>query len=150
MSYDLAVFEPSSAPRGRAAFLEWYGGQTRWEEPHGYCNPAVASPNLRRWYEAMVAEFPNMNGPDVSDDDFSSRHSDYSIGTNFIYASFAWSEAEDAYEVTRGLSVAHGVGFYDVSGDDGDGEIYFPGDELRPPSQGGWRRIAAEFRAHRV
>lgn len=140
------VFEPSAAPREREAFLAWYRAQTEWSETHGYNDPSVASPNLRRWYEAITSVFPNMNGPDVSDDDLSARHSDYSIGTNVIYGAFAWSEAELAYDVVRRLAVEHNVGFYDVSGDEGEGEIYFPGDDLRLPSPGSWRTIAAQFR----
>ena len=140
------VFEPSAAPREREAFLAWYKAQTEWPETHGYNDPSVASPKLRGWYDAITKLFPNMNGPGVSDDDVSARHSDYSIGSDVIYAAFAWSEAEQAYDAVRRLAVEHEVGFYDVSGDEGDGEIHFPGDEMRPPSRGSWRTIAAQFR----
>jgi hypothetical protein len=63
-----------------------------------------------------------------------------------IYATFPWSLAEEIYPIFRQLAVESGVGFYDVSGDEGDGEIYFPGDALRPPSEGEWRGVAAQFR----
>jgi hypothetical protein len=149
MSYDLMVFEPSAAPRDRGDFLAWYGQQTEWSEPHSYSDTNVTSPNLRKWYEAITREFPDLNGPGVRDDEISDRHSEYSIGTNVIYASISWTEAEDAYDLVRRFAVEHTVGFYDASGDEGDGEIYFPGDTLRPPSVGTWRQIAAESREMR-
>jgi hypothetical protein len=146
MSYDLMVFEPSVAPREPEEFRAWYRAQTEWSEPHGYNDPSVTSPNLRKWYEAITRLYPNLNGPDVRDDDISDRHTDYSIGTQAIYAGFGWTQAEDAYDTVRRLAVENAVGFYDVSGDEGDGETCFPGDALRPPSDGAWRGVAAQFR----
>ena len=148
MSYDLMVFEPSAAPRSREAFLQWYAAQTDWSESHAYNDPNQTSEGLRRWYELVSREFPNMNPPDPEEevDPDNLRLTDYSIGRNLIYAAFAWSQAETAYELVRNAAVEAGVGFYDVSGDEGDGEIHFPGQPLRPPSQGAWRGISAEFR----
>ena len=37
-----------------------------------------------------------------------------------IYAVFSWSVADEAYELMRSLAQKHKVGFFDVSGDDGD------------------------------
>ncbi|WP_337658721.1 hypothetical protein [Sphingorhabdus sp. Alg231-15] len=146
MSYDLMVFEETVAPRERGDFLEWFQAQTEWPESHNYSDPVVTSPCLQEWYAAITAEYPNMNGPDISDDDLSNaKLSDYSIGKDVIYAAFAWSEAEEAYPLVRQLAVKHKVGFYDVSGDEGDGEIYFPSDQLRDPSGGAWRQISSEF-----
>ena len=139
------VFEPSAAPRGREEFIAWFNAQTQWSEPHGYNDPSVASPALRSWYAAITREFPNLNAPGVDDDDVTDRMTDYSIGRDVIYAAFAWSEAEAAYETVRPLAIEHGVGFYDVSGDEGEGEILFPGAALAPASQGVWRKIAAAF-----
>jgi hypothetical protein len=148
MSYDLMVFEASAAPRDRDQFEQWYAAQTEWTEPHGYDDPNVASPTLRKWYEAITKTYPNMNSPDLTDEDFDTAlPSDYSIGTNVIYAAFAWTEAENAYPLVRQLAAEHGVGFYDVSDDQDGQEIYFPGDELRPPSNGKWRQVAADFRS---
>ena len=45
---------------------------------------------------------------------------DYSIGYNVIYAVFSWSVADEVYELMRSLAQKHKVGFFDVSGDDGD------------------------------
>jgi len=149
MSYDLMVFDPLDAPRGRARFIQWYKRTTEWSEGHSYNDPAVTTPALRAWYEDIRRMFPNMNGPGAPSDDeidrFGHRLTDYSIAKHAIYAAFAWSVAEDAYQTVRETAVAHDVGFYDVSGDEGDGEIYFPGDHLRPPSGGKWREISKQF-----
>ena len=48
MSYDLMVFAPEVAPKGEAAFLEWYWVQTRWGEGH----PAIG--NLRRYQQPSL------------------------------------------------------------------------------------------------
>jgi hypothetical protein len=147
MSYDLLVFEASTAPRERAAFLEWYERQVAWSEPHGYNDPAETSEALRRWYDIMTADWPNMNPPEPDEVDVDDpRLTDYSIGREVIYAAFPWPRAEEAYDRVRRAAVEAGVGFYDVSGDEGDGEIHFPGVPLLPPSEGGWRQISAEFR----
>jgi hypothetical protein len=49
---------------------------------------------------------------------------DYSIGRSVIYAAFAWSQAETAFEAVNRLAAKHGVGFFDVSSE--QGEIRFP------------------------
>jgi hypothetical protein len=146
MSYDLVVFDPNVAPRERGEFIAWFQRQTEWSEGHAYDDPAVTTPALRGWYEAIRQDYPNLNGPGAADDDHVDDAVDYSIGKNLIYAAFRWTQAEDAYPVVRRLAVEHQVGFYDVSGDEGDGEIYFPGDTLRPPSGGAWREVAKQFR----
>jgi hypothetical protein len=150
LSYDLMVFDALDAPRDRAQFMEWYKRTTEWSEGHSYDDPKVTTNALRAWYEDIRRMFPNMNGPGAPSDDeidrAGHRLTDYSIGKHAIYAAFAWSVAEDAYESVRETAVAHNVGFFDVSGDGPDPEIYFPGDRLRPPSQGTWRKISQEFR----
>ena len=147
MSYDLLVFDPAVAPKDRQAFLEWWHGVGEWTEGHSYDDPAVTTPGLRDWFDEMRERFPAMNGPFASQDYDNPCVTDYSICLNAIYAAFAWSQAEEAYPVVRELAVKHAVGFYDASGDEGDGEIYFPGDALRPASNGQWRQVAADFRS---
>ena len=122
MSYDLMVFERTKDPQKSKEFLVWYDKETEWSEEHGYDDPAVTSPALRNWYEEMIKTFPNMDSPDaeVEDDDAEAHLTEYSIGHNVIYAAFAWSVAEEAYEKVKALAQKHGVGFYDVSNDDGD------------------------------
>jgi hypothetical protein len=152
LSYDLMVFDPLTAPRDRVAFKDWYDLQTEWSEGHSYDDPAVTTPQLRAWYEEIRKTYPNMNGLGApSDEDLMTpgvedRLAGYTIGEHAIYADFRWSEAEAAYDTVRRLATEHGVGFYDVSGDEGDGEIWFPGDTMRPPSGGAWREISRQFK----
>lgn len=124
MSYDLMVFERTKSPQKRKEFLVWYDKETEWTEGHGYNDPAVTSSALQEWYEEMTKTFPSMNGPDapedIEDETMELHLTDYAIGHNVIYAAFAWSVAEEAYELMKTLAQKHGVGFYDVSGDDGD------------------------------
>lgn len=140
------VFDPAVAPRERTAFTSWFQAQAEWSEDHGYDDPAITTAGLGEFYDQIRRVYPNMNGPDAADDDHIDRAADYSIGKHLIYATFPWSLAEEVYPVFRTLAVECGVGFYDVSGDEGDGEIHFPGDALRPPSGGAWRGVAAQFR----
>jgi hypothetical protein len=152
VSYDLAVFDPSVAPRSAVDFTKWYGGQTEWEELHSYDDPAVSTTALRAWFVEMIQDFPPMNGPfaGVSDpgsartsgDGHQRRRfsvtglfrllhdrddawaSDYSVGYSIIYVGFAWSKAQAAYRACFRLAAKHRVGFIDVSSDAGD--VWFP------------------------
>jgi hypothetical protein len=147
------VFDPLYAPRDRAHFIEWFKRTAEWSEGHDYNDPNATTSELRGWYEDMRQTYPNMNGPGAPSDEelmapgVENRLADYTFARHSIYATFAWSEAESVYPLFRDLAVKHGVGFYDVSGDEGDGEIHFPGDQLRPPSSGKWRSVAADFRS---
>lgn len=139
------VFDPAAAPRNRVSFLAWYGKQVDWPEDDSPYDPETSPPNLRSWYEAMVTHWPNMQ--EVDDDHVDDpRITGYTFGPHAIYMDFRWSVADEAYDATRHSAVECGIGFYDVSGDEGDGEIYFPGDTLRPASNGRWRQVAADFR----
>lgn len=124
MSYDLMVFRKEAAPKTRTDFMKWYENQTEWAEEHGYDDPANTSPELRNWFMEIIQTFPAMNGPYASDDDDNKYVSDYSIGKDVIYVAFAWSLAEQAYKTMLELAEKHGVGFFDVSSDNGD--ILFP------------------------
>jgi predicted RNA polymerase sigma factor len=127
MSYDLMVFEKTKAPRTEVEFMEWYELQTSWNEEHDYQNSSITSLSLQNWYMDMKKTFPPMNGPDAPTDEQLENNeeledylTDYSIGKDIIYAAFAWSQAEAAYELALKLAKKHGVGFFDVSG---EGEI---------------------------
>lgn len=152
MSYDLLVFDPADAPKGRKHFLEWFARTTDWSDGHEYADPNATTPGLRAWYEDIRKSFRNMNGPGAPTDaeldvaGVEDRLAGYTIGHHAIYADFRWTVAEEAYSDVRRLAVVHKVGFYDVSGDEGDGEIYFPGDQLRPPSGGAWHDVAKQFK----
>jgi hypothetical protein len=126
MSYDLMVFEPTAAPRARGDFMAWYEEQTEWSEPHGYDDPKVSSPSLRAWFMEMIETFPAMNGPHASDDFDDARVTDYSVGKDVIYACFAWSQVDPAFQAMATLAKKHGVGFFDVSAD--EDAIVFPGE----------------------
>ena len=146
MSYDLVIFNPGIAPRERSHFIAWFQEQAKWSEEHSYDDPVVTTPALQRWYEAIRKDYPNMNGPGAADDDHIDDAVDYCIGKNLIHAGFRWTQAEEVYPIVRQLAVEHHVGFYDVSADEGDAEIYFPGEALRPPSGGAWSEVAKQFR----
>src|SRR5690242_3368118 len=99
MSYDLAAFDPATAPRDAAAFTEWYDVQTEWKAAADYYDPAITTPALRAWFMDMIQEFPAMNGPfarpddEEEDDEEETRTSEYNIGRSLIYVGFAWSMA---------------------------------------------------------
>lgn len=111
------VFEPDAVPMDHSEFMEWYARQTKWGEDHGYNDPALASPHLRSWFEEIILIFPPMNwwfGREKSLDDEASS-SDYAIGTDFIYASFAWSNAEAVYMTVARLAEKHQLGLFNAS-----------------------------------
>lgn len=127
MSYDLMVFEREHAPISREAFLEWYSEQMDSEEDHAYAGPAIATRPLQAWYFEMIKAFPAINGA-VSQNGNVSMSGDYSIGRSTIYASFAWSMADQAYETAFQLAAKHGVGFFNVSSD--QGEVWLPDENM--------------------
>lgn len=133
MSYDLMVFRPSSAPKKRESFMDWYSKQTEWKEDHNYDDPKVSSEKMRNWFLDMIKTFPAMNGPYAIDDIDNPKVTDYSIGRDVIYVAFAWSEAENAYPKMLELAEKHKVGFFDVSANNGN--IYIPDEN------GGFKKI---------
>ena len=118
------VFDPAAAPRNRDDFLSWYDAQTEWGEGHSYDDPQVTTPALASWFADVSKAFPPMNGPHASSDYDDPKVTDYSIGRSVIYAAFAGSVAASAFEEVDRLATKHGVGFFDVSSD--EGEIRFP------------------------
>lgn len=118
------VFRPEEAPRTRAEFMNWYHLQTQWTEGHSYNDPVVTSDNLRSWFLEMIETFPAMNGPYAAEDLDDDSVTDYYIGKDVIYVTFAWSIAEKAYVVMKNAAEKHWVGFFDASANDGD--ILFP------------------------
>jgi len=129
MSYDLMVFEPTSAPKERKDFMVWYAKQTEWAEDHSYQDHEVSTEGLQAWFKEMIEHFPPMNGPFASEDDDNPKVTDHCIGKHVIYSAFSWSVAEEAYLKTRELAIKHSVGFFDVSAD--NGEILFPNSPVK-------------------
>jgi len=119
MSFDLLIFEKEHAPINREPFLEWYGEQMDWKEDHTYGDPAVATRSLQAWLFEMFQTFPATNGA-ISQNGNVLMSGDYSIRRSTIYASFAWSMADHAYETAFQLAAKHGVGFFNVSSDQGE------------------------------
>jgi hypothetical protein len=111
MSYDLMVFDPAKAPKKRQPFLDWYDQQSEWEEPHNYDDPAVCTPALQAFFAEIAATFPPLS--DLTED----GGTDYTIGANVIYMSFAWDQIELAHETVSRLAAKHALGFFDVSSD---------------------------------
>lgn len=111
--------------------MAWFEKQVEWGEDHDYASIHVSSPALQNWFMEMKETFPPMNGeyapdPELLDEDenLESHTVDYCIGRDVIYVAFAWSAAEEAYELMRELAEKHGVGFFNVSAD--NGEIILP------------------------
>jgi hypothetical protein len=130
MSYDLLVFSPAAAPKTKPAFKAWYDTQTQWAEEHPYNDPTITTPALQAWLQEMAHTFPDMNGPNVTDDHSSAYETDYSIGRVVIYAAFSWSVTGEAHEMAQRLAQKHQVGFWDPSF---EGPILLPVDgELTP------------------
>ena len=74
----------------------------------------------------MAQQFPPLNGPIARDDFDAPKIADYSVWPQAIYVAFAWSMAQPAREAMFRLARKHRLGFYDVSGDSGDGLIWTP------------------------
>jgi len=127
MSYDLMVFDPASAPRTRAAFLSWYEQQQSGDEDTPPSeDPRSLTPALQAWFVEMIQTFPPLNGPLASDENIDNpKTTDYGLSRTYVYACFAWSQAEAAFKHTVKLAEKHHVGFFNVSSDDSD--VYAPG-----------------------
>ena len=143
MSYDLAVFDPASAPRDPDKFGDWIFSDDN-AAGEVFNDPSITTVELRAFYSAMIAKFPDYNDDSFDTDLATDYATGYEIGRKSIGLEFRWTKAEEAYELVRSLSVKHGVGFFDQSG---DGSVQFPNDELPPPSQGVWRKVAADFQS---
>lgn len=114
MSYDLVVFAADVAPKEREAFVEWYKAQIGGDAGN---DPAISTKKLQAWFADVIESYPPMNGPlsppDLPEDE--TILTDYAIGKFIIYASFAWSKAEHAYETTRRLAEKHSTGLLNIS-----------------------------------
>ncbi|WP_156993777.1 hypothetical protein [Terriglobus sp. TAA 43] len=126
MSYYLAVFDPENIPLERDAFLEWFRGQTDWNEPIDYDNPANATVRLRSFIADIFPIFPPLNGP-LAEEELpgdEATAADYCIAPNMVYIAFAWSKSAQANETVFRLAAKNKLGFYDVSSP--SGEVWLP------------------------
>jgi hypothetical protein len=127
MSYDLMVFDPAAAPATHTEFMAWY--RARMEDENGLLGDDVSaldSSSLQGWFHDMIIIFPPMNvafaGEEVPEDE--SLPTDYTIGNSLIYAMFAWSKAELAYNTVMELAKKHAVGVFDPSSP--EAEVWLP------------------------
>ena len=149
MSYDLLVFNPDVAPRDRDAFMLWYRELVKWGEQRDYSQISGASGNLPDFYERISCHYKPMNGPNayvfkaapapsptrslwakiIGSTQVAQPHqahwneellTDYSIAEHAIYMSFSWSINAEAYSSVVSDAIATGVGFFDVSAQNGD------------------------------
>lgn len=133
MSFDLMVFEPTSAPRTPREFFAWYERQIDWRDDRTYDDPGACAEALRAWFLEMIVDFPAAGGPHASDAD-SSRLSDYSIDRDIIYAAFPWSQADEAFERASALAIKYRLGIFKPSSM--EGPVRFPEDpgfDANPP-----------------
>ena len=116
------VFDTNKAPRDRAEFMIWYKKLVQWDEDRDYDSLEGTCVELQNWYNAMIKEFPPMNGPHgVSDDEADGDLvTGYTIASEAIYVDFRWSVSEQAYNRVVNLGLDHAVGFFDVSANEGD------------------------------
>jgi hypothetical protein len=125
------VFDPAAVPVDREAFLDWYDSGEFESKLFDPARSQFSDPHLRSWLEDMLKTFPALNGRDSRIDlDLDDPHwTDYGINRTNVYACFAWSLAESAYNAVFSLAEKHRLGFFDVSG--AEGRVWRPGNDGR-------------------
>jgi hypothetical protein len=120
MSLDLTLFNKNVAPKNKKEFLEWFHETTNWEDDLDYNDPENASADLKAALMEIIESFPPMNGPLAptdeeidEDEELESRMIDYSISKDLIYASIAWSQAEEAAMLFYEVAQKYGIGLFD-------------------------------------
>ena len=99
MSYDLLIFEPDCATD--EDFPRWWEqAVAQWDEPGDFSTIDGSTPAIRSIYRDLIRTFPPFNGPDaLSEEELEERENeglpvaDYTIGTDFIFISVGWSDA---------------------------------------------------------
>ena len=99
MSYDLLIFEPDSATDDD--FPRWWEQVVaQWDEPQGFSAIDGSTPAIRSFYRDLIRVFPPFNGPyALTEEELDAREAeglpvaDYTIGTDFIFISVGWSDA---------------------------------------------------------
>ena len=98
MSYDILIFEPAAV--SDEEFPQWWEQVSRWEEPRDYDTTEGSTPAIRSFYRDLIRVFPPFNGPyALTEEELDAREAeglpvaDYTIGTDFIFISVGWSDA---------------------------------------------------------
>lgn len=129
MSYDILICDPTTVPTTNPTdFLNWYDNATQYNEDRDYNTTEGTTHTLTAFFDDIRKHYPPMNGPYAIDEDelddyfahspepvFDDVITDYTIGTNFIYAAFAWSQADKAKQLAHTLATHHGLVFVDIS-----------------------------------
>ncbi len=121
MSYDLVVFDPTHAPRDRAAFLDWIKYALSVADGQLRSEPSITSPALWAWHSDMCQAFPAGDGPRAHDP-FSTqatRNATYRFASHAILAGFHWEVSGSALHHVKKLAIVHGLGLFDASGSSG-------------------------------
>jgi hypothetical protein len=114
MGYYLMIFDPERVPTKKNEFDNWFQSQMNWKSDYDYNNPSNLNAKLNLFFKDFISKFPPMNGPlAVDDENIDDYTTDYSLSSDFIYASFAWSVEIEAYNLAKELSKKFGLGIYD-------------------------------------
>ena len=113
MSYDLVVFEADGVPRELSDFQAWYSSNLDAAEESGTWLQSPSTSAFTAFYEAMVAEFPDMNGPSGEGVDEAERLAGYEFQPSFISMDFRWSASERALNTVMRLAPQYNLGIYD-------------------------------------
>ena len=119
MSYDLLIFEPDCATD--EDFPQWWEqAVAQWDGPRDFSTIDGSTPAIRSIYRDLIRAFPPYNGPDaLSEEEREERENeglpvaDYTIGTDYIYISVGWSDANALVKIvgqmawTQRLAVAY-------------------------------------------
>jgi hypothetical protein len=114
MSYDLLVFDATSVPLSREAFLAWHAAVMERDENAREDGASPGTAPIRSWYSAMVQHFPPLHLVEGATID-EARITEYTIGPNFVRADFAWSVAHEAFTAMRARAEENRLSLYNVS-----------------------------------
>lgn len=81
-------------------------------------NPPIPEPKPKRFLSKILGLKTNSSSPPVAFNE--ALVSDYCIAGNAIYITFSWSVADHAYNRVLNTALTTGVGFFNVSADEGE------------------------------
>ena len=116
MSADSVVFDPSEAPRDAKAWRDWFEKIQESDHPEEGEFDRL-SPELRAWYDAMTARFPDFIRTDTN----SPNAMDYSLMGSAILFDMPRGPGDfgEAEKLAKEQARALGLGTYDIMSDDG-------------------------------